>query len=279
MNTLGKTSTSPSHLSDLVLQALLLAVWRRKPDGKVLVVGASASGLQLASEIQRSGHQVVLAVGSHLRLPRKYRDADICMWMEIIGATSIPYTEVDDITRVRRTPSLTLVANETINLNTLQDMGVEITGRLATINDGRGLFSGSLANLCAAGDQKMNRLLASIDDWVDTAGLIDLVAPTERYAPTRVPSAPRLGMDLAAEEVEAVLWATGYRPDFNWLKLPVFDRKGNLKHDGGVVADGLYAMGLPYLRQRKSTFIDGASDDARALATHLTTGLTQLIAA
>jgi len=249
------------------------------PDGKVLVVGASASGMQLAREIQQSGRQVVLAVGNHSRFPRNYRDADITMWLEIIGATTIPYTQVDDIERVRRTPSLTLVAGESIDLNSLQDLGVEITGRLAAISDGRALFSGSLANHCAAADLKMNRLLTSIDDWVDTADLTDLVAPAERYLPTRVPKAPRLNMDLAAEGFGSVLWATGYRPDFNWLKLPVFDRKGNLKHDGGVVAEGLYAMGLPYLRQRKSTFIDGACDDACVLAAHLTAGLTQSIAA
>lgn len=249
------------------------------PDGKVLVVGASASGMQLAREIQQSGRQVVLAVGTHSRFPRNYRDADITMWLEIIGATTIPYTEVDDIERVRRTPSLTLVADETIDLNSLQDLGVEITGRLVAINDGRALFSGSLANHCAAADLKMNRLLESIDDWVDAADLTNLVAPVQRYVPTRVPTAPRLSMDLAAEGFGAVLWATGYRPDFNWLELPVFDRKGNLKHDGGVVAEGLYAMGLPYLRQRKSTFIDGACDDARALAAHLTAGLARSIAA
>lgn len=249
------------------------------PDGKVLVVGASASGLQLAREMQQSGRQVVLAVGNHMRLPRMYRDTDISMWLDIIGATSIPYTDVDDVTRVRRTPSLTLVAGETIDLNTLQDIGVEITGRFAAACDGRAWFSGSLANHCSAADLKMNRLLASIDEWVDDKGMTGLVAPTERYAPTRVPPQPRLNLDLAAEGFGSVLWATGYRPDFSWLNLPVFDRKDNIIHDGGVVADGLYVMGLPYLRQRKSTFIDGASEDAKALSDHLTAGLSQLMAA
>jgi len=249
------------------------------PDGRVLVVGASASGLQLAREVQTSGRDVTLAVGNHLRLPRAYRDADISMWLEIIGATTIPYTDVDDIERVRRTPSLTLVADETLDLNVLQDLGVEITGRLAAVNDGKALFSGSLANQCAAADLKMNRLLGSIDDWVTEAGLEDLIAPRERYAETQVPEAPRLSIDLAREPYGAVIWATGYTPDFNWLNLPVFDRKGHLIHDGGLVADGLYAMGLPYMRQRKSTFIDGAESDAAALAVHLSAGLGQKLAA
>ncbi len=249
------------------------------PDGKILVVGASASGLQLAREIQQSGRQVVLAVGNHLRFPRRYRDADITTWMERLGTTTTPYTEVDDINRVRRTPSLTLVAGETIDLNALQELGVEITGRLATIQQGRALFSGSLANHCAAADLKMNRLLGAIDQWVEAERQTELSTPPERYAPTQVPAAPRLSIDLAAEGFGAVLWATGYKPDFSWLKLPVFDRKGNLAHEGGVVAGGLYAMGLPYLRQRKSTFIDGAADDARALANHLIAGLPRSLAA
>jgi len=249
------------------------------PDAKVLIVGASASGLQLAREIQLSGRQVVLAVGNHLRFPRRYRGTDISMWLEAIGATTIPYTQVDDITRVRRTPSLTLVADDMIDLNALQQIGVEVTGRLAIVQDGRALFSGSLANLCAAADLKMNRLLESIDRWINENGLNELVGLRERYAPTGVAAAPRLNIDLERDGFGAVLWTTGYRPDFSWLKLPVFDGKGTLMHDGGVVTEGLYAMGLPYLRQRKSTFIDGASDDAKALAIHLCAGLGHALAA
>jgi len=249
------------------------------PNGKVLIVGASASGLQLAREIQLSGRQVVLAVGNHLRFPRRYRGTDISMWLEAIGATTIPHTQVDDIARVRRTPSLTLVADDTIDLNTLQQVGVEITGRLSTVRDGRALFSGSLANLCTAADLKMNRLLESIDQWVDENGLKGHVGPHERYASTEIPAEPRLSIDLVREGFDAIIWSTGYRPDFSWLKLPVFDGKGALMHDGGVVTDGLYAMGLPYLRQRKSTFIDGASDDAKALAIHLSAGLGHALAA
>jgi putative flavoprotein involved in K+ transport len=222
---------------------------------------------------------VTLAVGSHLRLPRHYRDADIMTWMDITGVTKIPYTEVDDIERVRRTPSLTLVAEETVDLNSLQDIGIEIVGRMMSLQDGSAYFSGSLANACGAADLKMNRLLNSIDDWVANSGLESLIDPIERYSPTRVPDSPRLKIDLVREGFQSVLWATGYKPDFSWLNLPVFDRKGRLIHDGGIVDAGLYVMGLPYLRQRKSTFIDGAGDDAKALAEHLTASLRQKLAA
>ncbi len=125
----------------------------------------------------------------------------------------------------------------------------------------------------------MNRLLGSIDEWVAARGMDDVIAPAERFAPTRVAPQPRLSIDLDAEGFGSVLWATGYQPDFSWLDLPVFDRKGAIMHDGGVVGEGLYVMGLPYLRQRKSTFIDGACDDAKALADHLSAGLSQRLAA
>lgn len=249
------------------------------PDGKVLVVGASASGLQLAYELQMSGKQVVLAVGNHLRFPRSYRGADILMWLEMLGHTSIPYTEVDDLARVRRTPSLTLTANKTLDLNILQAAGVELTGRLVGVDGARALFSGSLANQCAGADMKMNRLLASINQWLDANRLSTLFPLDESYDRTHYPKNPRLMIDLVNEGFGSVVMATGYQPDFSWLNLPVFDRKGQLEHDGGVVGHGLYAMGLPYLRQRKSTYIHGAGDDARALAAHLIARLDRRIAA
>jgi putative flavoprotein involved in K+ transport len=86
-------------------------------------------------------------------------------------------------------------------------------------------------------------------------------------------------MDLASGEIKAIIWATGYRPDYSWLEVPVLDRKGRLQHDGGVVsAPGMYLMGTQFLRRRKSALIDGAGDDARDLSAHLTSYLdSQLV--
>jgi putative flavoprotein involved in K+ transport len=93
----------------------------------------------------------------------------------------------------------------------------------------------------------------------------------QRFAPTAIPAAPALTLDLAVEGIKTIVWATGFRPDCSWLKLPVLDRKGRLRHDGGVVvpSPGLYVMGLQFLRRRKSALIDGAGDDARELSGHL----------
>ncbi|NKB54797.1 MAG: pyridine nucleotide-disulfide oxidoreductase [Alphaproteobacteria bacterium] len=246
---------------------------RELDTGTVLVVGASATGVQLAQEIQASGRQVILSVGEHVRLPRLYRGRDIKWWMDVTGVMDMHYHEVDDIRRARRVPSLQLVGTPeraTLDINTLRDSGVEIVGRLAGLRDGEAMFSGSLGNQCTLADLKMNRLLDTIDEWVSANARNDEFEPPHRFEPTQVATAPRLGMDLADGGVKTVVWATGYRPDYSWLDVPVFDRKGRIRHDGGVVdAPGLYVMGLPFLRRRKSSFIDGAGDDARDLAAHL----------
>ena len=243
------------------------------PEGGVMVVGGSATGAQLAREIRASGRQVILSVGEHVRAPRRYRGRDIMWWMDRTGVMDQGFRDADDLSRVRRLPSLQLVGSRDgmIDLNTLQAEGVEVVGRLSTIRDGRALFSGGLANNCALADLKLGRLLATIDEWADGIGAGTAIGPRERFAPTAVSSAPRLDLDLSGGEIGSVVWATGYRPDHSWLDLPVFDRKGRLKHDGGVVtgAPGVYALGLPFLRRRKSTFIDGVGADAADLAGHL----------
>ena len=218
------------------------------PDGGVLIVGASATGVQLADEIRRSGRKVTLSVGEHVRLPRTYRGRDVLWWMDASGVWNQRYDEIDDLTRARNLPSPQLVGTperSTLDLNTLTAAGVEIVGRLAAVRDGRALFSGGLRNHFALADLKMERLLDTFDDWARE-------------------------LNLGRGEIRSIIWATGFRPDYSWLHVPVLDRKGHLRHDGGVVeAPGMYAIGLPVLRRRKSTFIHGAEDDARDIVEHL----------
>lgn len=246
----------------------------RLPPGGVLVVGASATGVQLAEEILRSGRPVMLSVGEHVRLPRTYRGRDVLWWMDASGVWNQRYHEIDDLERARRLPSPQLIGTPertTLDLNALQAAGAEIVGRLVAIRDGHVLFSGGLRNAFALADLKMERLLDTFDTWLsDTASGAD-VGAAERFEPTRAPQAPRLSLDLRSGEIRSVVWATGFRPDYRWLDLPVFNRKGELRHNGGIVAEapGMYAIGLPVLRRRKSTFIHGAEDDARDLVGHL----------
>jgi putative flavoprotein involved in K+ transport len=247
------------------------------PEGGVMIVGASATGVQLAKEICASGRHVMLGVGEHIRLPRVYRGRDILWWMDVIGTMNMHYDEIDDLDRLRHLPSLQLIGTperESIDLNSLRKLGVEIVGRLVGLRDGKAQFSGSLANQCVLADLKMNRLLASIDAWITANRQDALFSAPCRYEPTHIEPQTRLNIDLADGSVRTVIWATGYRPDYSWLDVPVLDRKGRIRHDGGVVqAPGLYVMGLPFMRRRKSSFIDGAGDDAADLAAHLNCSL------
>ena len=248
-------------------------------EGGVLVVGASATGIQIADEIHRSGRPVTLAVGEHVRVPRVYRGKDIQWWMDAAGVLNERYDEIDDIGRARNVPSLQLAGSDdrrTLDLNSLTAIGVKFVGRLAGINDGRALFSGSLRNQCALADLKMNRLLDTIDEWAAAHGLDSKVSAPQRFAATEVEASPPLGIDLKRGGIRTVIWATGFRPDYSWLDVPVLDRKGRVRHDGGVVdAPGMYLMGIPFLRRRKSSLIDGAADDARDLSAHLASFLNQ----
>jgi putative flavoprotein involved in K+ transport len=232
------------------------------PDGGVLVVGAAATGVQLAAELRQSGRPVILSVGEHVRLPRTYRGRDVLWWMDASGVWDQRYDELDDLPRARKLPSPQLVGTPertTLDLNSLTAMGVELVGRFAAVRDNRALFSGGLRNVCSLADLKLERLLDVFDAWSPPEN-----GDSERFAPTEVPRSTRLALDLRSGEIRTILWATGYRPDYGWLDVPVVDAKGRLRHDGGVVdSPGLYVLGLPVLRRRKSTFIHGIEDDAR----------------
>jgi putative flavoprotein involved in K+ transport len=243
------------------------------PEGGVLVVGASATGVQIADEIQRSGRPVTLAVGEHVRAPRVYRGRDVHWWMQAAGVLDERYDEVDDIVRARRLPSMQLMGTPerlNVDLNALTGIGVKLVGRLAGIRDGRAQFSGSLRNKCALADLKLGRLLDTIDEWAIENAIDDDVPPPHRFEPTRVEKSPVVGLDLSSGEIQTIIWATGFRPDYSWLDVPVVDPKGQIRHDGGVVeSPGMYLIGSPFLRRRKSSFIDGACDDARDLIVEL----------
>ena len=253
------------------------------PCGSILVVGASSSGTQIAKEVHRSDRPVILSVGEHIRAPRVYRGKDLEWWMDAAGLLDERYDEVDNIARARRVPSLQLAGTpdrSTLDINALTAMGVKVVGRLAGISEhGRAQFSGSLRNMCALSDLKMGRLLDRIDEWAQRSGFDSAVGPPHRLPPTRVEPAPPLAMELASGEIKTIIWATGYRPDYSWLEVPVLDSRGRIQHDGGVVsAPGMYLMGAQFLRRRKSALIDGAGDDARDLSAHLISYLESRLA-
>jgi len=235
-------------------------------DGGVLVVGASASGTQIADELARAGRSVVLAVGEHVRAVRSYRSGDLYWWLDRTGLLDERYDTVDDIRRVRATPSFQLVGSDDgrdVDLDALQSRGVRLAGRLVGSEKERAIFSGSLANACASADLKLERLLSQFDRFASARGLDDL---TDAWRPERT-RVPEPLLELRSAALRTVIWATGHAPTFPDIGAAVFDRQGRLVHDGGVVGTtGLYVLGLPFLRRRRSSFIDGAGADAEALA-------------
>ncbi len=242
-------------------------------EGGVLVVGAAATGIQLADEIRTSGRPVTLSVGEHVRMPRTYRGLDIQHWMEAIGRLDERYDEIDEILKARKGASPQLVGTperRTLDLNTLTDAGVQLRGRLGAIRDGTAMFSGGLRNHCALADQKLGRLLDDIDEWIAEHEPDREVGSGERYEATPVERGAPLTLDLGSGEISTIVWATGFRPDLSWVDLPVFDSAGHLRHDGGVVdAPGVYCLGSTFLRRRRSSFLHGAGGDTKDLADHL----------
>lgn len=239
-------------------------------EGGVLVVGAGASGIQIAAELQAAGRPVTLAVGRHARAVRRYRGRDIWWWLEAMGVLDVTADEVADLDRARRTPSLGLSGSSKtadVDLGLLAEQGVRLTGRLI---DGWGTtlrFAADLAGSAAEADRRLIRLLDRIDQFIRESG-ID-TPPADRPAPVRIGTTPR-ELDLAAEGITTVIWCTGYRPGMDFVSADVFDRSGSPVHRRGVTSvPGLYFLGLRFQWRRSSHFLGGVGHDAAFLADHI----------
>jgi len=245
------------------------------PPGGVLIVGASASGVQLADELRAAGRDVVIAVGRHTRLPRTYRGKDILWWLDVMGMLGASADDVFDLEVSRHQPSLQLVGRpdrRTLDLGVLRAQGVRIVGRLLAAEGERVRFDDDLFATTAAADAKLATLIARIDAFVEKGGLTGSVEPPEPFTPLwpQFTSPVPATLDLKAEGIGTVLWATGFRRRYPWLAVPVLDLNGEIRHTGGVTPiEGLYVIGLTFLRRRNSAFIDGVGGDARELADHI----------
>lgn len=241
------------------------------PSGGVLVVGASASGIQLAQEIHRSGRPVTLAVGQHTRLPRRYRGRDIAWWLEASGMLEERADRSFNLESARRQPSLQLVGtpdHRTIDLGVLQEEGVRLAGRLDSADGARVGFRDDLHRNLDAAEHKLDKLLGRVDAFIDETRMA--ATASDRRSQIAAADAPT-ELNLRDAGIASVLWATGYRRRYPWLNVPVLNIRGEIIHDAGVTpAAGVYALGLNFQRTRKSSFIDGVGNDARVVAEHIT---------
>jgi len=237
------------------------------PDGGVLVIGASASGLQLAREIHASGRKVVLAVGHHTRLPRRYRGRDIHYWLDRTGILRRPLSDMRNPASAQREPSLQLAAGrESLDLGVLARAGVLLAGRITALGGRRVEFAADLASNIADAGRRMDRILGRIDRHINAHGAA-LRFPAEPRPPAIEVATPPHRLNLAAERIYSVLWATGYKRSYPWLNAPVFDAAGEIVQSRGrTVAPGLYVLGLQFMTRRNSSLIDGVGADAEEIA-------------
>jgi len=243
------------------------------PDGGVLVVGASASGVQLADEIQRSGRQVTISVSRHTRLPRHYRGRDIMQWLHCYGILEDEAITADELETARSLPSIQLIGrpeHATLDLAVLRDIGVRLVGRVAGIRAGVLRLNRNLTEAIAGSHARLDRLLTRIDVFADAVG-----APAEPHpGPFAVDESPTT-LNLAENGIRTVIWATGFRRNYSWLHVPVLDASGEIIHTRGVTpASGLYVTGLRFQRQRDASFISAVNGDAIELAEHIQRQLT-----
>lgn len=239
------------------------------PDGGVLIVGASSTGIQLAEEIHTSGRPVTLAVGDHTRMPRRYRGRDIFDWMELAGILDDRADESRSLEAARQQPSLQLVGRQhdrDLDLASLSRDGVRLVGRLAAVSGTFAGFHGDLAETTAQAHARMLRVLNRIDASIERIELAASLAGDGAPMPFLATCDP-ITLDLVREGLRTVVWATGYVRRYPWLKVPILDARGEIVHCGGVTAvPGLYALGLTFLRRRRSSFISGCGLDAEELA-------------
>lgn len=239
------------------------------PDGNVLVVGASSTGVQLAEEIHRSGRQVTLAVGEHTRMVRRYRGRDIFDRMAAAGILDDPADERGNLRAARRQPSMQLIGREdhgNLDLPTLERLGVRLVGRLARIDGDTVVFHGDLEQTNLKSHMRMLTTLQRVDRFIDGSGEPAPTSEIDRIWPF-LKRGGAAAIDLCRQNIKSVVWATGYRRRYDWLTIPVLDEDGEIVHRGGVTnAPGLYVIGLTFLRTRRSSFIDGCGLDAEEIA-------------
>jgi len=240
------------------------------PDGAVLVVGSGASGAQIAEELVRADRRVFLSVGHHRRMPRRYRGRDLIWWLSSLGLDQTP-TE-------KRGPdrSLPLITGayggHTIDFRAFAEQGMTLLGRVVAAENGILDIAPDLAKNLASGDAAYAGFLDMVDAHVVRHGL-DM--PAEPGARTAYPDPPCVAeplrrLDMRAEGISTVIWATGYGCDFSWLDLPVIDGAGEPVHRGGITeVPGLYFVGLQWLSKMNSSFLSGVGDDAARLAAHI----------
>jgi len=242
------------------------------PKGAVMVVGAGSSGAQIADELNRAGRKVFLSVGPHDRPPRRYRGRDFVWWLGVLGlwdiAAPAPGTEHVTISVSGA------YGGRTMDFRRLAGEGVTLVGVTDNYAEGILSFRDDLKNNVEGGDNNYKEMLAAADAYVDRTGLSLPEEPEARnvWPEPACLKEPVRSLDLAKEGITTIIWATGFRQDFSWLKVDAFDDQGAPIHQRGVsIEPDVYFLGLPWQSRRGSTFLWGVWHDAKHIADQIAT--------
>jgi putative flavoprotein involved in K+ transport len=238
------------------------------PEGAVLVVGSGQSGCQIAEDLHLAGRRVHLCVGSAPRTARRYRGKDVVEWLDAMGYYSMPVHEHPLKERVRAKANHYVTGRDggrDIDLRKFALEGMRLWGRLSNVDGATLEFADDLKKNLDQADAVSESIKDSIDKFI-AAQNID--APTEpRYTPLWQPDGGKATLDLAEQGIRSVIWSVGFRPDYRFIEVPVFDGNGYPSHQRGVTAvAGLYFLGLPWLHTWGSGRLSGVALDAEYLA-------------
>ncbi|MET0969721.1 MAG: MSMEG_0569 family flavin-dependent oxidoreductase [Tardiphaga sp.] len=234
------------------------------PEGGVLVVGSGQSGCQIAEDLHLAGRQVHLAVGSAPRCPRVYRGREAVEWLDELGQYDLPVDQHSLKEKVRKNANHYLTGRDggrDIDLRKFATEGMTLHGRLRDIQNGRLMFAPDLAANLDNADRVYNGICGLIDGYIARNG-VDAPAQ-DHYTPVWRPGAPLAELDPVAAGITTVIWTTGFRSDWSWIELPMFDGNGYPTHTRGVTAvDGVYVIGMPWLYTWGSGRFVGVGRDA-----------------
>ena len=241
------------------------------PPGDVLVVGTGQSGCQIAEDLHLAGRRVHLCVGSAPRTARRYRDKDVVEWLDQLGYYDLPVHEHPLGTGVRRKANHYVTGRDggrDIDLRKFAREGMQLYGRLRDIADGKLAFAHDLKQRLDDADAVAESIKTTIDAHIARQGI---AAITEaRYVPVWQPEHESLELDYQAAGIRTVIWCMGFRSNFTWIDVPIFDADGYPQHARGVTpVEGLYFLGLPWLYTWGSGRFSGVARDAAHLADRL----------
>lgn len=241
------------------------------PDGAVLVVGAGPSGTQIADELNRAGRTVYLSVSPHTRPPRSYRNRDFVWWLQVLGIWDTPSPAPG--TEHKTAPvSGDRGADGTVDFRAMAHDGIILVGRTESYQGGVLTFKDDLQINIREGDESYLDMLNAMDAHIAEHGL-DL--PEQPNARDILPDPPCLTnpitqLNIQENNVKSIIWATGFRNNYDWLQMDCFDDVGNPEHHRGISKQsGLYFVGLPFLSCLRSLFVAGCWHDAKYITDHI----------